>query len=80
MWAVTAVATVVGSTLYTAHKADKAQERARKDAKQDRADALRAEQFAETEGEGQGSIGSISLAVEERVDNDLLTGDSNISL
>lgn len=84
MWAVTAVAVStlvgVGTAAYQASEARDAADDAREQAKQDRADALRAEQFADTEGEGQGSLGNIDLSIDETVDTDVLSGKSNLSI
>ncbi len=46
-------------------QAKKAQEKARKDALADDKQARKAEAFAETEGEGVGSLGQISLDVDD---------------
>lgn len=68
-WAYTAVmaAVTVGSTLYQAKEQRKAQNRARKDALEDEAQARRAAVFAETEGEGLGSLGKVQLAIDEDI-------------
>ena len=81
-WVVTAVTAVIaiGSSAYEAHEARNAADDARQQAKEDRADALRAEQFAETEGEGQGSLGNVSLAIDEDVSSEVMSGTSNISI
>ena len=81
-WVVTAVvaAVTVGSAAYEAHEARNAADDAKQQAKEDRADALRAEQFAETEGEGQGSLGNVSLAIDEDVSSEVMSGTSNISI
>lgn len=55
------------TTLYSVDEQKKAAKKARKDAKQDAIDAREAEVFAETEGEGQGSIGKVRLGVNEQV-------------
>ena len=81
MWAVTAVVAITAASgAYQSVKAGEARDDAKDQAKEDRANALRAEQFAETEGEGQGSLGNISLAIDEDVDDEVLSGKSNISI
>jgi len=88
MWGVSATtaylvasaAVTAGTAAYQAHEARDAQRDAKEQAKKDKADALRAEQFADTEGEGQGMLGNISLAIDEDVDTDILSGTSNISI
>lgn len=83
-WAITAVVSSAvisaGSSAYQADQEGKARDKAEQQAKEDRANALRAEQFANTEGEGQGSLGNINLAIDEDVDDDVLSGKSNISI
>jgi len=73
------VVTAAGSA-YQAKKADDARDDAAQQAKEDRAQALRSEQFAETEGEGQGSLGNINLSIDDEVDSEVLSGKSNISI
>lgn len=74
------MATAVVGGVVQSQKEDEARKDAEEQAKKDRAEALRAEQFAETEGEGQGSLGNINLAIDEEVDSDVLSGKSNISI
>jgi hypothetical protein len=81
MWAVTAIVAVSAiSGIVQADKERDAKRDAEQKAKQDRADALRSEQFADTEGEGQGMLGNINLAIDEDVDDEVLSGKSNISI
>jgi len=79
-WAITAIAVIAGGTIHQSIEADKAAKDAKEQAEKDKADALRAEQFADTEGEGQGMLGNISLAIDEDVDDEVLSGKSNISI
>jgi hypothetical protein len=55
----------VGSSLLQARQTKKANAKARKDALADDKQARKAEAFAETEGEGVGSLGQISLDVDD---------------
>ena len=58
-----------------------ARQKANEQAKQDKADALRAQQFAETEGEGQGMMGNINLSVDSSIDDDVRSqGKSNLTI
>ncbi len=61
-----AAAVTVG-TLYQVDENRKAEDRAKKDAKQAETEARKAEVFAETEGEGQGMVGKVRLGVDEQV-------------
>lgn len=80
-WVATAiVATAVVGGVVQAETEDEARKDAEEQAKKDRAEALRAEQFADTEGEGQGQLGNINLAIDEEVDDEVLSGKSNISI
>lgn len=74
-FAVTAVvATSIGTSVYMADRQKKAAKKANKQAKMDATKSdlqmRRAEVFAETEGEGLGQLGQISLAIEEDEDID----------
>lgn len=64
----------VGTSIYTANKQEAAQKKAAAkaaaDAKKAAAEARRAEVFAETEGEGIGQVGEVSLAIDEEVDDE----------
>ena len=58
-----------------------ARQDAKEQAKKDKADALRAQQFAETEGEGQGMLGNINLSIDSSIDDDIRSqGKSNLSI
>ena len=69
MWAVTAivanVAFSVGSAVLQQKASKKAQKEAKADAIEAEKQARKAEVFAETEGEGVGSLGQISLEVDD---------------
>lgn len=66
---ITAAVIVAGTTLYTADRQRSAQKKAQRKAEKDALEAekrsRKAETFAETEGSGQGSIGRISLEVDD---------------
>jgi hypothetical protein len=58
-----------------------ARQDAESQAKKDRAAALEAAQFAETEGEGIGNIGNINLSIDDSIDDDIRKqGQSNLSI
>ena len=65
-WVVTAVAAV--ATVYQTRENRKAQKQARKDQLEDQKRAREAEVFSQTEGEGLGQLGSISLEVDDELD------------
>ncbi len=65
-WVYTAVVAV--STLYQARENRKAQKEARKDQLEDQKQAREAEVFSQTEGEGLGQLGAISLEVDDELD------------
>ena len=74
---------IVVSSIAITQQAKSAQKKAKKDAKKDalKADqqARKAEVFAETEGEGIGNLGQISLEVDDDLDEDeLSTGNIRI--
>jgi hypothetical protein len=72
---------MVASTVVDNVRAIDAQQDAEKQAKQDKADALKASEFAETEGEGIGSLGNINLTVDNTLDDDIRKqGQSNLSI
>jgi hypothetical protein len=72
---------MVASTVVDNVRAIDAQQDAEKQAKQDKADALKAAEFAETEGEGIGSLGNINLTVDNTLDDDIRKqGQSNLSI
>jgi hypothetical protein len=71
---------VVGSVVQNVRSID-AQQDAESQAKKDKAAALRAAEFAETEGEGIGSLGNINLTVDNTLDDDIRKqGQSNLSI
>lgn len=71
---------VVGSVVQNVRSID-AQQDAESQAKKDKADALKAAEFAETEGEGIGSLGNINLTVDNTLDDDIRKqGQSNLSI
>jgi hypothetical protein len=55
----------------------KAARDARKDAERDRLEAIRAENFAEEIGKGQGELGRVRLALDEELDTELSSGISS---
>lgn len=55
-----------------------AQEQARKDQIEARNNAAKQRTFAETEGQGQGSIGEVSLGIDEEVVDGKLKRKSNL--
>ena len=58
-----------------------AQQDAESQAKKDKATALRAAEFAATEGEGIGMTGNINLSVDDSIDDDIRKqGQSNLSI
>jgi hypothetical protein len=70
-----ATAVVAATTLYTADRQRAAQKKGKKlaeeKANRDEISARKAEAFAETEGEGIGSLGTMSLEVDEDVDDNV---------
>lgn len=67
-WVITAVVTVAAGTVYQTQQAKKAQEQARKDQLEDQRQARKAAVFSETEGEGMGQLGKISLEVDDELE------------
>ena len=69
MWAVTAIVATaafsVGSAVLQQKASKKAQKEAKADAIEAEKQARKAEVFADTEGEGVGSLGQISLEVDD---------------
>lgn len=58
-----------------------AEQDAESQARKDKADALEAAQFAETEGEGIGMLGNINLSIDNTLDDDIRkSGQSNLSI
>jgi hypothetical protein len=71
---------VVGGVIGNVQAID-AQQDAESQAKKDKALALEAAQFAETEGEGIGNVGSINLSIDDTIDDDIRKqGQSNLSI
>jgi hypothetical protein len=72
---------MVASTVVDNVRSIDAQQDAESKAKKDKADALKAAEFAETEGEGIGSLGNINLTVDNTLDDDIRKqGQSNLSI
>ena len=71
---------VAGATLYSSHKQRKAQKKAQKDAKKDQLEAekqaRKSEVFAQTEGQGLGQMGQVSLEVDEDLEKNEKVGTS----
>ncbi|ASL24414.1 hypothetical protein vBAspPH44_31 [Alteromonas phage vB_AspP-H4/4] len=70
----TAIVATAGATLYSSKRQRDAQKAANKQAKIDaneaEAQARTAEVFAETEGEGLGNLGQVSLEVDDDLEED----------
>lgn len=64
-WIATAIGATLGQTILQRRQSKKAAEQARKDALKADKQARKAEAFAETEGEGVGALGQISLEVDD---------------
>lgn len=75
-WVVTAVAVVAAGTAYQNIEARKAQKEARKDQLEDQKRAREAEVFSQTEGEGLGQLGAISLEVDDELDENKAVSSS----
>jgi len=73
-WVATAV--LAAGTLYQKHESKKAQEQAREDQLEADKQARKAEAFADTEGQGKGQLGQISLEVDE----DLEDADESLNI
>lgn len=58
-------------TIYQVTEQKKAQKKARKQALEDEARSIKAATFAETEGEGLGNLGKVSLAADDEEITDL---------
>jgi len=79
MWAAVVVATV--SAVATNVQRIDAEQDAEIQAREDKERALKAQEFAEKEGEGVGSLGRISLGIDNTLDDDIRkSGQSNISI
>lgn len=79
MWV--AVATAAISTIGAVaqrRSAKKAAKQAREDQLEDASQARRAEVFAETEGEGLGQLGQVSLEVDEDVEDENISSNIRI--
>jgi len=71
---------VVGATVANVQAIDAKQD-ATKQAREDKARALEAAQFAETEGEGIGDTANINLSIDDTLDDDIRKqGQSNLSI
>ena len=82
-WVGTAVVVAVStaSAVYQSKKEEEAKKEAKDAAEDARLEAIRAENFADTEGEGQGQLGKVSLALDDELDDELaVTGKANITL
>ena len=64
------VVTSAATTIQSRNAQKKAQKQAEKDALEANKQARKAEVFAETEGEGIGNLGKISLEVDDELDTD----------
>ncbi len=64
------IATTTASTVANQQANKRANKKAQKQALQDKIDARKAEVFAETEGEGVGSLGKVSLGINDEVDEE----------
>ena len=75
---------IVVSSVGTTLQAKKAQREAKRDAERDALDAekqaRKAEIFAETEGEGIGDLGKISLEVDDELDEDEEISSGNLRI
>ena len=79
MWV--AVGVMAVSSVYTAVESKKAADDAKDQAKLDKANALKAAQFADEEGEGIGQLGNINLSIDDTLDDDARRqGKSNLSI
>ncbi len=75
-----ATAIVVSAVAMNVQAIDAKQD-AEKDAEEARTAALEAAQFAETEGEGIGTLGNINLSIDDSLDDDIRkSGQSNLSI
>lgn len=74
-------AAIVGLAVVQNVQAIDARQDAKEQAKKDKANALNAQQFAETEGEGLGNLGNINLSIDSSIDDDVRSqGKSNLSI
>lgn len=72
------VVTSVATTVRQQNAQKAAAKKAEKDALEADAQARKAEVFAETEGEGVGSLGQISLEVDDELDDDEIASNVRI--
>ncbi len=74
-------AAIVGLAVVQNVQAIDARQDAKEQFKKDQAAALEAQQFADTEGEGVGSMGNINLSIDSSIDDDVRSqGKSNLSI
>ena len=74
-------AAIVGLAVVQNVQAIDARQDAKEQFKKDKAAALEAQQFADTEGEGVGSMGNINLSIDSSIDDDVRSqGKANVSI
>tara|TARA_R110002126_G_scaffold92186_2_gene218942 strand:- start:2116 stop:2355 length:240 start_codon:yes stop_codon:yes gene_type:complete len=74
-------AAIVGLAVVQNVQAIDARQDAKEQFKKDQAAALEAQQFADTEGEGVGSMGNINLSIDSSIDDDVRSqGKANVSI
>lgn len=79
MWV--AIGVLAATTIYQVDAAADAKAEARQQAIDDKAQALEAAQFADTEGEGIGQLGNINLSIDSTIDDDIRkSGKSNLQI
>lgn len=75
---------VVASSVVISQQQKKAAKKAKKDAEkqalEDEKQARKAEVFAETEGEGVGNLGQVSLEVDDELDEDEEVSSGNVRI
>jgi hypothetical protein len=79
-WVATAIIVTTVGGAYQAKKENDARKEAKEAARLDRLAALQAEKFAETEGEGLGMIGNISLSVDDDLDPNQRLGKTTTNI
>jgi hypothetical protein len=62
------ITTIIATTAVSVDAQKRAQKKARKQALQDKIDARKAEVFAETEGQGVGNLGKVTLGIDDEID------------
>lgn len=72
------IATAVVSNVYQTRQARKAKKEAKADALEDRRLADEEELFSETEGEGLGQLGKVSLDIDDEEEDDKLSSTVSI--